>query len=202
MARRAWQHPSARHEAGDTLGQAANKLFRRSTDDVVAERVGKRPLDVGADRIARTAHAALGFLNRLREKAELPIPLAWEPTKVGGAEAIEVYPAATLKARGLVDRGYKGATQNALGARRSLVSELRKELRLQDSDQAALEESDHVLDSVVCTLAALDFAKGEVVRPTDLTRARKEGWIWFRPSSWEPERVEGPHSTALRQPAG
>src|SRR5437016_7332440 len=41
-------------------------MFRRVTDDVIYERLGKRPLDVGADRIARTAHAALRFLEELR----------------------------------------------------------------------------------------------------------------------------------------
>ncbi len=69
----------ADHAAGEELWGNANRLFRRTTDDVVAEALGKRPLDVGADRIARTAHTALGFVGRLRDARRLPIPLAWEP---------------------------------------------------------------------------------------------------------------------------
>jgi hypothetical protein len=33
-------------------------MFRRLTDDVIHARFGKRPPDIGADRIARAAHAA------------------------------------------------------------------------------------------------------------------------------------------------
>ncbi|HXQ24571.1 MAG TPA: hypothetical protein VN812_23015 [Candidatus Acidoferrales bacterium] len=41
-------------------------MFRRLTDDVVYERLGKRPLEVAADRIAWAAHAALKFFGDLR----------------------------------------------------------------------------------------------------------------------------------------
>jgi hypothetical protein len=50
------------HRAGDEISVAANQLFRRTTDRFIQERLGKTPLDVGADRIARTAHAALRML--------------------------------------------------------------------------------------------------------------------------------------------
>jgi hypothetical protein len=50
------------HMAGKPIQTEPNNLFRRKTDQVVKREIGKLPLDVGADRIARTAHAALSFL--------------------------------------------------------------------------------------------------------------------------------------------
>ncbi len=67
------------HYAGRVLADDAHALFRRRTDRFIRSRVGKQPLDVGADRIARTAHAALSLLHRLRERTGERIPLAWEP---------------------------------------------------------------------------------------------------------------------------
>ena len=57
----------------------ANAMFRRITDVFIQTRLGKRPLDVGADRIARTAYAALAILAILRVELGIPIPLAWTP---------------------------------------------------------------------------------------------------------------------------
>jgi len=42
-------------------GPATHVMLRRLTDDVICERLGKRPLEVAADRSARAAHAACGF---------------------------------------------------------------------------------------------------------------------------------------------
>lgn len=74
-----WPAPMAellpRHAAGDAVGYGANELFRRHTDRVVRERIGKQPLDVGADRIARTAVAALELLAELRERTGRRIPV-------------------------------------------------------------------------------------------------------------------------------
>ena len=67
----------SRHVAGDPLTEAPGQLFGRSTDRFVRERIGKRPLEVGAERIARTAHAALRLLADVRERSGLAIPLAW-----------------------------------------------------------------------------------------------------------------------------
>ena len=85
------------HTAGDPIEVCRDDLFRRTTDRVVQRRLGRRPLDVGADRIARTAHAALQLLQELRAIAEHPIPLAWD-RRAKSISAIEVYPAATLTA--------------------------------------------------------------------------------------------------------
>jgi hypothetical protein len=65
------------HMAGAPLDSEANALFRRATDDEIKVRLSKRPLDVGADRIARTAVAALELLGALRRETGRPVPLAW-----------------------------------------------------------------------------------------------------------------------------
>jgi predicted RNase H-like nuclease len=95
------------HRAGQKVEADPNDLFRRKTDKVVKCKINKQPLDVGADRIARTARAALELLGDIRINTDPPIPLAWQPPTQPGIYAIEVYPAATLKALGIEVRGYK-----------------------------------------------------------------------------------------------
>jgi predicted nuclease with RNAse H fold len=100
------------HKAGDAIAVEAHQMFRRQTDLFVQGHVGKTPLDVGADRIARTAHAALRMLGELRTELELQIPLCWNSDDVRSVEVIEVYPAATLSARGIRSSGYKKPEQS------------------------------------------------------------------------------------------
>ena len=163
----------AAHRAGETIEADAHRLFRRATDRFVKDRLGKQPLDVGADRIARTAHAALAFLGALRRRLGLPIPLAWRP-EVEGVAAIEVYPAATLAAHGLRASGYKHPRGH--DARRRLAADLGTCLGLPPDD--ALVQSDHPLDAALCVLAAQDFLLGRAVPPPDRGLAEREGWIW------------------------
>ena len=171
------------HHAGAALAPTANALFRRATDDTIAEQLGKRPLDVGSDRIARTAHAALSLLTRLRERLGEPIPLAWHPGPVEGLAAIEVYPAGTLAARRLPHSGYKAATEHSTELRRQLTNAVQQELSIDDEATALMVQSDHALDAVLCVSAGLDFLSGNVLRPDDLNLAKREGWIWVgRPS--------------------
>ena len=166
------------HQAGAALPEVANALFRRRTDDTVAEVIGKRPLDVGADRIARTAHTALALLDRLRTATAAPIPLAWQPGDVAGLSAIEVYPAGTLAGRALPCSGYKGASAQATDVRQRILDGLRTELRFDTGLESAMCGSDHLLDAALCCLAAADFARAGVVEPDDPELARREGWIW------------------------
>ncbi len=168
------------HLAGEELWSNANRLFRRTTDDVVAKALGKRPLDVGADRIARTAHTALGLIGRLRDAHRLPIPLAWEPGWVQGVAAIEVYPAGTLASRALPYSGYKGAGSKVTALRERIVGAVVEEMKLDARATDAMIQSDHVLDAVLCALAGCDFLQGTVMLPDDLELARREGWIWVQ----------------------
>ena len=96
------------HEAGGELPHLSHDLFRRGTDRFIKRTIGKQPLDVGADRIARTALAALQRLAHLREKTSQPLPLAWVPGQLEDSACIEVYPAGTLTACGFPAAGYKG----------------------------------------------------------------------------------------------
>jgi len=102
----------AAHKAGEPLQVPdADQMFRRKTDTFIEKTLGKRPLDIGADKIARAAHGALCLLDALRRTTGKDIPLAWTPESIPELKlaAIEVYPAATLKAHELASEKYKGA---------------------------------------------------------------------------------------------
>ena len=174
------------HAAGDPLPHPANRLFRRATDDFVHRTIGKRSLDVGADRIARTAAFALGVAGTLRVGRSLPLLSTPGPPPVGAAGLIEVYPAATLRARGLALPGYKSKDRTkAVAARAALRDRLAEAMRLPDGG-AALVDSDDAFDAAVCVLAAADFVAGRVHRPPPAIppdTLRREGWIWFGPPS-------------------
>lgn len=165
----------ADHRAGDALDASAHALFRRATDRDVKARLGKQPLDVGADRIARTARAALGLLEGLRQRLDLPIPLVWGP-EIEGVGAVEVYPAATLRACGVDASGYKRPDGSA--ARVRVVSELRAHADV--PDLPVLIESDDAIDAAICVLAGADVVRGRARGPTDRSLAEREGWIWVR----------------------
>jgi predicted RNase H-like nuclease len=178
-----WPAPMAKalgtHRAGNPLDIKPNEMFRRRTDRVIQETLRKTPLDVGADRIARTAHAALKMLGDIAHLAGIPsIPLVWN-SSVSGVSAIEVYPAATLIAHGIRSSGYKAPTQTL--AREDILAALRSEIDI-DTSCVGLDASADMLDAVVCVLAAKDFRQGRANSPTDLTLAEQEGWIWVSSS--------------------
>lgn len=167
----------SRHQAGQEIVVEPHMMFRRETDRFLQRELRKTPLDVGADRIARTAHAALRILGELRRRLAAPIPLAWSADIVG-LQAIEVYPAATLLSHGLRSTGYKGSAQSA--EREEIIKGLGKRAAL-PGDRSSMRASSDALDAVVCLLAAADFLNGYAVPPKDLTLAQREGWIWARP---------------------
>lgn len=170
----------ADHEAGEALQVPADLLFHRHTDTEIEGRLNKRPVEVGANLIARTAHAALAFLVDLRRLTGLPIPLAWDRTHNDIARAIEVYPAATLRAHGIEAGEYKGTSE--IAGREGLLARLGARVTL-PSDLQALQASADALDAVVCLVAGADFLEGRAVPPSDLQIARKEGWIWAPPAT-------------------
>ena len=180
-----WPDPMAQqlatHHAGEAVTGTANDLFRRETDRFIRERIGKQSLDVGADRIARTAHAALGLLESLRQSLQQPITLAWQPA-FEGLGAIEVYPAATLVAHGIESTGYKAA--NGQAARERVAEALGSRMEVSEPIPTMESKSD-ALDAVICLLAAQDFLAGKAMPPHDDAPVKKEGWIWVRdPVKW------------------
>lgn len=172
----------ADHQAGISIHAKPNELFRRHTDEIVKMTLGKSPLEVGADRIARTAIAALSLLADLGILLRKNLSLAWEVRFDEGIRAIEVYPAGTLRAYQRM--GFVADSGNADKDKRRLIAKMRKKGRVGfDKGNTKSIDNEHVLDSVICALAAIDFIEGHVIFPeTDQERdlARKEGWIWVR----------------------
>jgi predicted RNase H-like nuclease len=164
------------HVAGEPVGQTPNLLFRRGTDRFVKEEIGKQPLDVGADRIARTAHSALRLLADVRQLTGHPIPLAWSPEITDGPAAIEVYPAATLAAHGLPAAGYKTPPDAELRA--EIFRGLGERVAIQPELRDLPRSNADALDAVVCVLAGRDFLLGRALTPADPDEAKREGWIW------------------------
>jgi hypothetical protein len=169
----------ANHQAGDEIDVEANALFRRDTDRFIKQRLGKTPLDVGADRIARTAHAALRLLGDLRRLLSDPIPLAWSPNTPSRISAIEVYPAATLLSRDVRADGYKKPVN--VDERREIIRDLAPELSIVAQRSSTVERNADALDAAICVLAAADFVRGlSTGPPAHAESARREGWIWTR----------------------
>jgi len=174
----------ASHRAGAPLSPSADDLFRRRTDRLVAARLRKTPLDVGADRIARTARAALGQLELIARALghAAAIPLFWPAARPPALAAVEVYPAGLLVATGCpVRTGYKPAAARAL--REAILAHLRGELRLAGPVRKAAAADADLLDAALCTLAAADVLAGRAVAPRgrqERALARREGWIWVR----------------------
>ncbi len=168
----------ASHQAGAGLAGEAHQLFRRETDRFTQRLLGKTPLDVGADRIARTAHAALGLLARLREHTGEALPLAWSPELTQSA-VIESYPASTLLTRGLPARQYKAASPEQRAMRGVILQGLSADVELGTQRDRLLAQAD-CLDALLCCLGGADFLGGACLPPEDLPLARKEGWIWQR----------------------
>ncbi|MBZ5538284.1 MAG: DUF429 domain-containing protein [Acidobacteriia bacterium] len=167
----------ARHRAGQKIDTEPDEMFRRATDRFIKKQLSKTPLDVGADRIARTAHAALRLLGEVRRRLDIPIPLAWN-SAFDGISAIEVYPAATLVAYGFQSTGYKAPAQ--VGGRREVLASLSSLIQV-GRIAAVLELSADALDAAVCVLAAKDFLDGSALSPPDRGLAAQEGWIWAPP---------------------
>lgn len=152
----------ASHQAGVAFDVPPHSLFRRLTDDESAARLGKRPLEVGANLISRTSVAAVDLLGKIRSLMGEPIPLAWCWPTSARVSAIEVYPAATRIAHG---------APSGSGRADGLIS-LRCDL---DLDSLSVDAR----DSLVCLVAAADFVLGRANPPIAVDQQiLQEGWIW------------------------
>lgn len=176
----------ASHTAGAGMDASADQLFCRSTDKFIADKTRRKPLEVGADRIARTARAALGLLSWIRGEIGAAIPLAWNPSDLSEHAVIEVYPATTLMAHDILasPEGYKKSDERARSRRREMVEKLKREMHIPERLVADLSENADMLDAVVCVLAGADFLAGRAMPPPDRQHRRlaeHEGWIWTAP---------------------
>jgi hypothetical protein len=175
----------ADHRAGDEITVDSSLMFCRQTDRFIQQQLKKKPLEVGADRIARTAHAALRLLADVGRSLGGTIPLAWEVPLLHPISAIEVYPAATLIGHGIEAKGYKQAGGTA--RRQALVHSLAR-LATLPTDTTTLVANADALDAVICLLAGADFLRGAAMPPADFAAARREGWIWARKAPVESAR--------------
>lgn len=168
------------HLAGQALLVEPNLMFRRETDRFIKEKLGKQPLDVGADRIARTAYAALKIIGELQLNINNKIEMAWNSEELKQMSVIEVYPAATLQCYGIRSGGYKEKGQKA--ERDDILNGLKRVIDIR-CDSLYMRQNADVLDSAVCILAARDFLNGDVYFPSNFEKAKKEGWIWVKKDS-------------------
>lgn len=150
------------HQAGIAFKVSSDLLFRRRTDDDIALRLGKRPLEVGANLISRTSVAAVDLLGQIRSITGESIPLAWSWPSSSRVSAIEVYPAATRIAHGAP------AGSGCVDGLTSLRCDL-------DLDRLSVDAR----DSLVCLVAAADFVLRRASAPTLIDQQiLQEGWIW------------------------
>ncbi|WP_051693878.1 DUF429 domain-containing protein [Desulfohalovibrio reitneri] len=175
-----WPAPLAEslstHLAGDALPGDPDHLFSRLTDRELRTRLGKRPLEVGANFIARTARSALALLEDLRERTGQAIPLPLQSGPLAESMSVEVYPAGVLATRPDAPAGDKRKAD----VREKLLEWLAEEMELPKATYEAALASDHVADALLCLLAGKDFLLGRAVAPGShqIDAARREGWIW------------------------
>ena len=101
-----------------------------------------------------------------------------------GVSAIEVYPAATLIAYGLMpSRSYK--QKGSENERHELVERLADIVELGRAAHNEMVACHDLLDAAVCVIAGVNFAEGNVVEPLseEMEQAKREGWIWFKDSA-------------------
>jgi len=169
----------ASHRAGAVIEIEPNSMFRRHTDWFIKHKLNKQSLDVGSNLIARTALFALKLIESIRKETGRSIPLAWSPQFAEKSAVIEVYPAATLEARGVSSSGYKKPAQ--LERRREILSLLEGEIQVECGEEMVVSSDDN-LDAVLCVLAAADFLGNEAYKPPEDMKhtVEKESWIWVK----------------------
>jgi predicted nuclease with RNAse H fold len=170
-------HILTEHKAGEPIYVDANSLFNRETELFIKKVIGKKPLEIGADRIARTTKWTLDLIDALRKKLGYDIPISWDHNEILPASVIEVYPAATLLSRNINIKGYK--SKNNSESRIQILKKLESYIKI-DEDKKKIIETSHKLDAVICVLAASDYLRGDCIPPPEELSVEKEGWIWIR----------------------
>lgn len=170
-------HTLNNHKAGEPIYQDPDSFFNRETDLFLKKILGKKPFEIGADKIAKTTQWSLLLLQSLREKFNRDIPLVWDNKDLLKASAIEVCPDATLRSRGIYIKGYKNKKE--IDKRRKMIENLEDFMNF-NIDKDILAESSYATDAAINVLAGSDFLRGDCIPPPDEFPVHKEGWIWFR----------------------
>lgn len=168
VAAHARQAQSERAHSGIELRR---RLAYRHTDRVVRELTGRWPLSVSTDRLGMTAIHCAELIEAFTEAGE-PVD------RSGGGRLAEVYPAAALRAWGLLTPGYKTKPEARILAAEVLLDAL-PWLETDTAQSTLLGHSDDALDALVASLIARAHALGKTlpVPPELLEAARVEGWV-------------------------
>lgn len=175
--------PTFEHRSTDKIRESLRHrktdLFVRSLD------LGSTPLSVSSDLIGVVAMRGAWLQSAWAQK--------WgqlEP-RDGSGRLVETYPAAALRAWGLLARRgvrYKGGGVGELregqrSERARIMREIEEQtnswLRVPEALRVEAEASDHTLDAFICALVAL-AARAKVTHPTpeeSREAALREGWI-------------------------
>lgn len=147
-------------------------LLHRGTDRAVHRRIGKWPMAVGAEKLARVALRAFDLLSLSSREID-------RSGLAGGV--IETYPKALVACwLGTSGDGTKGSAEHRAAVLDMIERALA--LRLESADRERIIGSgkrDHHFDALLCALAARAAAIGLTEPPgaRELVAARLEGWI-------------------------
>ncbi len=146
------------------------QLSFRETDRMVRERTGRWPLSVSTDRLGLTAMRCAGLLARIKASG-IPVDRA------GSGRVVEVYPGAALRLWGFDTTGYRTSSE----ARERVLELIQEEAPWFELGTfgPSMVASGDAFDAVVAAIAGRNAALGryESPRPSQLDRARSEGWI-------------------------
>jgi len=152
-------------------------LTHRRTDDTVRDHGRGNPMSASADLLG---HVAMRCALLQRDWAR-----RWgsAANRDGSGRLVEVYPAASLRAWGLPDRGYKSATAEAGRTRTRIVDHIGQVCgRWLEVGPVRSEciNSDHTLDALIAAITAAAARWGATYPPESVEDhhcAVLEGWI-------------------------
>ncbi|MBZ9728388.1 DUF429 domain-containing protein [Salegentibacter sp. JZCK2] len=166
------------HSAGLSLDTDPELFFKRQTDLDIRQRFKKWPLEISADRIARTAFFTLNRIGKIEKDLDYKLNLLWSIQDLEKYGMLEVYPAATLLSLGFSIKGYK---KDNAPARDKLYDQLKKIYNFNNFESIDLTTIDHDFDALVCCLACVDFIEGKSLPPAKIdSDIKEEGWIWVK----------------------
>jgi len=172
----------ATHEAGMPINVDKEVFFPRMTDKLVHQKLGKRPLEITANYIARTAHRALQLVGVLNQSVNGTFQLFLNHGKIPHYGLAETYPAGWLISEQYIHKGYK----KSAAMREELLEsiEQRYSLVMASEHRNRIIQWEHTFDALLCCLCGVDILHQQCLAPEDLAIpieiARKEGWVWFK----------------------